>query len=167
MRIVPYIKCFLYSSKYFFRFRKPIINQLEFIDIVFKGKGYFLISWDVSNAYLVSLTPLQIFAFSKKKSIVVKLSDNVTEIELIVRNTWRKYHKTIKIKRIELNAQTDFDIITQFESIKTNRFHSKKLMTNYSNPIMQLNSIAIKKTKIGIRRREVNITSGSLSYHRT
>jgi len=96
-------------------FQKPVIYQLEYVDIVIAEKALFLVSWKFADKYKLSMPPLKKKYRSSRGSVVLKLPIHIDDIKLIVSTWWRKKEYTIHLKKIQLEPAIAEQLVQQFK----------------------------------------------------
>jgi len=124
------LKKIIYTIQRGFAFRKPVFSHLDYIDLIIEDKALFLLSWKVANAHKIEIKPLGRKYYSKESSVIVRLENRPTYINIIASSFWRKNKKCIHLTYTRLDDQGASCLIHDFArlssiAVKDLHFHLK------------------------------------------
>jgi hypothetical protein len=165
MKASSFIARTVLSIKYFFHFKKLKILHFEFVDIVLEEKPLLLISWEFDYCYRLSIPKLKYSCSSKYGSIILKIPNDLKNLEIIIASIWRKRNLSIKLTRVSLTKEVSDLIIQELNplagpELKLKAFYiEKNLSPTTLLPVPKYRSNAVQ-----INLKSIVLKSDNLIY---
>jgi hypothetical protein len=146
-----------------FDFSKPVIYELECMDLIIEDHALLLLSWQFKNRYTVKVCEAKASYGSVTGSAIIKLSQEYDDITVIVSNFWRKRKKKLPLRKIQMDESTVQLLISELHLMPlpaVNQFNVelKKISS------IQLPHIHMKHTSIRVNPMNIHINATSINY---
>lgn len=149
-------------ARFLFSFRKPVVYNLEHLDIVIENKPLLLLSWSCKRSYFISIKPLKRRYRNKELSVVLKVPTHIDHINVIISTIWRKRVFRIALRKLKLNQDTAQVLIHQFKpmkmpAVKQSEIQLRKLpkvigtplpVLRNRNPVLKSSQIEMQSNKL-------------------
>jgi len=93
-------------TKQVFCFRKPVFQVIYYLPLVISGRKFLVFYWEIEGPFRVFFPRMKYRFTDPKGFAILKLPDDATKVEVIVRSIWRKTKMSWDIKSIELDRVT-------------------------------------------------------------
>jgi hypothetical protein len=107
------------AFRYFFLFKEPCFEHLDFIDLVIDDKPIFMVAWQLKWASTVRIRPVTKSYRKKEGSVLLHVPHNIQSVEIIASNFWRKKRKTVYFKHTRLDDAAARFLIKHFKPLTT------------------------------------------------
>lgn len=88
-----------------FDLKEPIINDIEFLDIILEDHALFMVSWQFKKAYSIRISKTKKKYKSAIGAFIVRLPSESISVEVVVSNTWKKKRFNIELTKKKLDKR--------------------------------------------------------------
>lgn len=152
-----HVECIHYFKRALY-FKKPVVYQLEYVDIVIVEKALFLVSWKFADRYKLSIPLLKKKYRSSRGSIVLKLPAHIDGIKLIVSTWWRKKEYTIHLKKMQLEPAIAEQLVQQFKPMVMLQLENASIgiIKKFHHPIIPVPANTISLPAVQLKKIELS-----------
>lgn len=125
-----------------FHFKQPVIYKLNYVDVLIKEKGLFLISWQFADNYKLSIGGIKKTYRFREGSVVLKMPQHVTELKLVISTWWRTKEYKIHLKKVQVDQAIANQLIQQLKPMpmiclvnENLKIADKKFRTKIATPV--------------------------------
>lgn len=94
--------------RHIFNFRHPNISFLDYANYIIEGKSYFVFSWKMENAYRLKIKSAKYKSNIKSGSAYIAINGNITQLEIIILNSWRGTKHILNLHQLSLDEKIEF-----------------------------------------------------------
>ncbi|WP_300603886.1 hypothetical protein [Niabella sp.] len=88
-----------------FNFRRPVLCQLDYMDLVLENQLLLLISWETRHTYRICIRPGNRSDKRPAGAAVYTLPEGTHTVKIVLKNTWRSTKKVINLKPFSVDPQ--------------------------------------------------------------
>jgi hypothetical protein len=96
-----------------FNFRPPRIYNIDILDVVIEQHVLLLVSWEFKRKYCIHIKGIKKTYRSQHGSVVVKLPSTADNVQVTVRNFWRKRRFVTSLAKQKIDGPTAAALIQQ------------------------------------------------------
>ncbi|MEZ5018413.1 MAG: hypothetical protein R2800_15240 [Flavipsychrobacter sp.] len=127
----------------FWVFRKPLFTFLKYEHVIIEGNKLLLVSWNTKNASLLSIDQLGYHSSQKKSSLIISLPEDIDQVEILIKNLWKKTVDKISLVSIEIEYK--YQINSDFSDLLKSVLASQndevsRIIKNNSGQLIQINA---------------------------
>lgn len=108
----------MHPIKQWLDWRRPLLEELLVLDLVFENKLLLLVTWRAKHVYKVSFPLLKKSYRDAELSVILLLPKHTRQVDIFFGNGWRKIKETILLKKLVLSPELSLQLIHDFKPFR-------------------------------------------------